>query len=261
MSDILRESLERIIGLAGAAQRAQILPCPAMPRDRVLIEHQPGNVQGFDIPRGPVKDGASTIAGLCQQINATGEDPGVCSVYVGNDRVRVVFDDDRRDSIEMALPWSEPFATLSKAEAITGLPQRELVWLLRTTFRGVFAPAELLPTVRKITFKAAGQSDTEIQHGRESMGKALQQEAIGAGAIPEEVRFTVPVFADLVHEENFFSANVLCALDIDLEKQRFTLKPLPDELAVARRRANVWLCERIRSLCFKALVFEASSAG
>jgi hypothetical protein len=51
----------------------------------------------------------------------------------------------------------------------------------------------------------------------------------------------VPVFADLVHESNFFSASVLCALDIDLERQRFTLKPLPDELAVARRQAALRL--------------------
>lgn len=261
MSDILIQTVDRIIELAGKSQRAAIVPCPAMPRDRILIEHTPGDVKGFDVPRGPVKDGASTIAGLCQQINDIGEDPGVCLVFVGNDKIRVVFDEDRRDSIEMALPWSEPFAALSKPEALTGLPQKDLVWLLRTTFRGTFAPAELLPTVRTIKFTAAGQSDSDIQHGRESMGKALQQEVVGAGTLPEEVQFTVPVFADLVHESNFFSASVLCALDIDLERQRFTLKPLPDELAVARRQANVWVCERIRGLCPRALVFEASSAG
>lgn len=260
MSDILIQTVDRIIELAGKSQRAQILPCPAMPKDRVLIEHKPGEVKGFDIPRGFVTDHAATIAGLCQQIdNLT--DVSAARVYVGPDRIRVVWDDDRRDSITMALPWSEPFALLAKPEALAGLGQRDLVWMLRTAFRGMYAPSELLPTVRTIKFSSAGMAATEIQHGRESMGRELQQEVVGAGAIPEEVTFTVPVFADLVHERNFFATSVVCALDIDLDKQRFTLKPLPDEIAVARRRAVEWVCERIRHLCPAATVFEASAAG
>jgi hypothetical protein len=258
--DMLVETINKVEELVTKGQRAQLLPCPAMPKDRVLIEKRPGEVEGYDIPRGAVVDRAFGLAGLCAQVLTAGE--GAAGVYVGHDKIRVVWDEDRRDSIEMALPWSEPFALLAKPEALAGLTQRDLIWLLRSTFKGAFAPPELLPTVRSVKFTSAGQAESDIQHGRESLGRKVDAEITGAGAIPEEVIFRVPVYSDMVDDAgNHFTASVACALDIDLEKQRFTLKPLPDEVAVAKREANAWICERIALACPGAVVYPASAAG
>lgn len=261
--DILVETIGKVEQLVTRAQRAQLIACPAMPKDKVLIEKTPGNVEGFDVPRAAVVDKASTLAGLAQQINAIDDDStdAVASVYVGNDAISVVWDDNRRDRITMMLPWSEPFTVLARPDGLAGCKQRDLVWLLRSTFRGMFSPPELLPALRNVKFTNAGESDTNLQHGRESLGRKVEAEVAGAGAIPEEVLFSVPVFSDVSFEGNQFVASVLCALNIDLAEQRFTLKPVPDAIAVAKRLANEWICGILRHLCPTARVFEASAAG
>lgn len=110
--------------------------------------------------------------------------------------------------------------------------QAELVRKLRIDLAGTLPDgAQFLSLMRNVRFKSGADGQTNLQHGKESMGKSIDAEVLGTDALPETVTLHVRVFdvPDLKTVKP-----VVCALDIYPHECVFKLIPLPMELANAR---------------------------
>lgn len=148
------------------------------------------------------------------------------------DETKVVFVrdlDDRRDVAICELKETPQFQWL-KGQSGMMHSQAELVRVLRIIFRGCLPPdGGLLSLIRNLKFNATADGGANLQHARESLGRAITAQVTGEQAIPEETTLMIPVY-----ENHPFLARVVCAIEVFPQEQKFKLTPYPMEL----RRAN-----------------------
>jgi hypothetical protein len=148
----------------------------------------------------------------------------------GSEVVFVYSAKERRDFARCPLTLSKQFRTLEQWQATTPLlTQREMIQALRITFRGNVVNGNLLPIVRQMKFEQNANGASTIQHGSEQMGRNLVAKVMGAEAIPEEFALDIPIF-----DECRGLRRVECALDVDVQSQRFTVIPFPQQLQIAQ---------------------------
>lgn len=146
------------------------------------------------------------------------------AVYIDDTCAKWLRDEkDRRDVATCHLRKTEPFLWLeAAAKAPQTLRQADMVRLLRITFRGMVPNENLLPLVRNLKWQAGADATGDIRHGRESISVNVTAAITGAAAIPENVRFMVPVF------ENHPSVQAIdCALEVLAPENAFRLVPFP----------------------------------
>lgn len=154
-------------------------------------------------------------------------------LFYSFDQVVYCYDrNDRRDTAACRLDLSPQFRWLS-TESQQPLNQAGIVRVLRIVFRGCLSRyTELLGLLRQLKFTAGGQTEADLQHARESMGKSIQAAVTGISALPEELVLHVPVY-----ENHPFTVDVDCALEVFPAEQAFKLTPYPLELRRARDAA------------------------
>lgn len=161
--------------------------------------------------------------------------------------IAILNENGRRDEfLGLCCKKSEPFDRIEEiARSPRDFSQRELVWQLRTTFANLRTePVDLLGQVRHIKFLSNAGGESQIKHGRESISNAVLSEVQGidAEAFPETVMFRVPVFCDTYSDTGEpFEAEIECALNLNPDTQKFTIKPLPGEVEAAERAAMEWM--------------------
>ena len=151
------------------------------------------------------------------------------TVWHNEERVVVVFDDlNRRDVGVLPLRRSPQFYLLEKLGK-DGLDHRTFIRTLRhdLAYTGVEG---LLSLVRKVEFKRHNDGRSDIGHGKESLGRAVEAAVTTTDELPEEVDLSVPLY-----ETEGCAANesVRCSLDIDISTERFSLVPLPGQLSAS----------------------------
>jgi hypothetical protein len=99
----------------------------------------------------------------------------------------------------------------------------------------------LLGLVRQLRFRQLAESQGVIQHGKSSLGKAIEAELEGAGSLPDQVVLDVPVFQNVPLP----SQRVLCALDIDAATEKLALIPLPGCLELALQEVERQIALRL----------------
>lgn len=231
---MLQEALQY---LARQAEEANVPSVTAIPGDpvQVLISHG-GAYEKHQLPPAHRKH---TVRTLDDMILITERASAVWGgkPVLWHDRASVVLvvdDGERRDLVTMPLQIAETYATVEKL-ATRKFTQKEFVQLLRVSLRGCVVDKTLLPAVRELKFKKNASGTSGIQHGRESMGREIESEIVGADAIPEEVVLQTRVYNN---PDVQYMAKVACALDIDLESETFTLRPMPDQLEEAVQGAQ-----------------------
>jgi hypothetical protein len=130
----------------------------------------------------------------------------------------------RRDQAFFNFNPSKQWSWLEDSDSKSIIPHADFVRLLRVSLRGCYDPT-LLPIVRNMKWKTGSETEANIQHGRESMGRQITQQATGEGNIPEEVTLRIPVFANWEHPEN-----IDCAIELVPQSQGFRLIPFAQEL-------------------------------
>lgn len=240
---MLKEALEWIGKNAEGVSTANLLSVPGDGR-KVYVD-QNGTLTPLDVTpacRGHKVDSVEDLIAAALRWNSKPV------VWINGDAVVLLTDDDdRRDRVTLPLVKSHQFARLIQLAAKPELSQPDLIRLLRIDLPGAGARAVLLATVRNIKWRTAAAGNANIQHGNESMGKSIEAEVTGAGAIPEQVLVTGPVYRN--HGERDQSFGVLCDLEIVPADQVFRFKPLPDEI----ERVTEAALEGIRERLFKEL--------
>lgn len=161
---------------------------------------------------------------------------------------------DAHDRCRLDLEPSPHLALLmtwEKAGRAT-VQQAALVILLRTTFAGCYpAFPKLLENVRSVKTSKAADVNSQIGHGKVSLGKSVIAEMSGLGGIPEEVTFRVPVFAAAAVR---CYADVRVAIDPDPNTESFTLVVIPGQIEEAFATGEAWLADRLAALVGEAKI-------
>jgi len=194
-----------------------------------------GPIVAFDVPPEPrahaVED-LETLAALASAAASAVEGHG-SALWFSPREIVLLFDQaDRREEARMPLPVSEPFQALQGLSAQDLLTQKGLIRLLRLRL-GVDNPATL-DRFRRLDWSTTARTKAETRHQKESLGKEIVAAVQGVEEIPDTLTVTVPVY-DLPGLP--CPQDVRLALEVDAGEQRFTLVPLPGQLAAAKAAA------------------------
>lgn len=194
----------------------------AAPRHRSYVAH---SVQG--------------LAALAILMTENGTKP--VEIFIGHNTAVAVPDErtDRRDRATLLLKRSPEFLALEQ-DKLRNKDHGEFVLTLATTLRGCPQDAGFLPLVRDLKFRSDDQGHSRVAHAGGSMGRAVELEVAGreGGSLPETVVLYVPVFEGLQTVTDLFFAHVECALVVDAGARKFSLFPLPGEIAKALADAS-----------------------
>lgn len=240
---MLVEFLDRVVALADERRRPQVLKPEQEPEHVYLLTTPNGGVQRHRAEPKPRRHLASSLGSLADVANTMRSSPA-CAWYSRKEVVLLLDDTDRRDSVSLALTLSYPLRALQGLETNRTLwfSQKDFINFLRIDLAGCLGAAgNLLAIVRQLKFRQLAQSAGDIQHGKASLGKAIEAELTGAGSLPEQVVLHVPVFLNLLLP----TQPVLCALDIDPTNEKLALIPLPGTLEQALRGAESAIAEQL----------------
>lgn len=218
------ETLDKIQGLVERAHGAQVVRPADEPKHVYWLQHA-GTLERHTAAPEPRNHTVTSIDSLVVEIEQAGED---ATVWVSREGVTLLWDDDRRDKVRLPLSLSAQVLALGDM-AKAAYHQKDLVYLLRTTFRDCLELAgDLVEVLRRIRFSAHESADTSVQHGRTSIGKSLSAELTGTKTLPEYVTLNVPVFA----QAGFRGVRVAveCSLEPDAATGTFKLAPIPGSL-------------------------------
>lgn len=143
----------------------------------------------------------SDVAHDLEAVLAFAEKQSHASVWYSREDVVAVYDwnsdlEDGRQRITMPLSFSPQVQFVQSLEPGGGeLSQEKLVRTFQTVFRTqMAAKQETVGTFRRLKIRSGGEIDSDVQHGRRSMGKSLEAQVTGTGDIPEFLTLTIPIF-------------------------------------------------------------------
>ncbi len=167
-------------------------------------------------------------------------------VLVSMDQVIAVLDpgEMRSNRITLLLQGSEPFLWFQHNGG-KPLEQKRLLASLRTTLRGTIPRGALEDIIRKVRIENGTVTTAERSGSKESFGRELIGTIAANAAIPEELRFEVPVFANPDLRETF---PVRCVLEVDPLSGSFALVPFADELEGVGYAAVKFLVHRLSEM-------------
>lgn len=201
----------------------------AMPNGEILREDVPSPLRRFTI---------NSFSDIVEMLV-----PGKLEkpiVFHDTKKIVVLLDrEDRREWATMALPFSGVFARLHGLQGGWSAPVPQLVRFLRA----LKVDAELLASFRRIDFTRTTQGRSDVQRGRESLGRSVEAHVQQADKIPESFNVHAPVYGTLgLQGETYVSVPV--EVYIDHEGQKIELSVDSDEIELAIDRAHA----AIRSL-------------
>lgn len=173
-----------------------------------------------------------------------GDDSG--AAYVSKDAIDFVYDQAKRtDRTTVLLTPTEAWRWLTGIESGHTTSQRDLIRALRVTLDGCLpAESNLLSIVRNLKFVQANDGGSNIQHGRESIGRSIVAETRGEVALPEFFTLHVELF-----EQHRFSVPIKVYLEPEPGTQSFFVRPFPSTMLAARDSTLQNIQECIAASC------------
>lgn len=242
--NMTKKAIELIQTTARQAAKAEIVAIPGDP-DRALIS-QCGSREMLELPpkhRNHAVFDLDSLLSLSDTKCGYGEDgePNVI-VWHSEEEVVVVLDDDtRRDFAKLKLEYSKAFAALRRISAGVQLEQFQFARLLKVELDGC-VPATLSQVVRSLKFARNEEGESDLQHGKSTLGRRVEANITGSGDIPEEFVVSTNVYANVLQDD---TRQVRVSIDIDLEEHKFGLSVIGDELSMAVLLTQETLSERL----------------
>lgn len=226
-------------------QRAQAAMAPNFvdwnPHKAHAYRRPDGSVATIDAEPAVRKHRLASIDDLAQFAKDHSQDGGV--FFYDAEQITFFLDDAARThSAYIELDFSDPWRELNNLAGKNGrVSQQELIWSLRTTFKGCLPDKTILEAVRNCRFDQEAKKESELQRGRSSIGTAILTKFAGLAELPEYVTFNCPVWKGAVQ----FNVPVECVLDPDEKNGSFILAPLPGALTAATVLAEQELGRRL----------------
>lgn len=211
---------------AGAEDKAKIISIPGAPPHEVAFVNPSGEIIQFVVTPHPRSHMLVALSEAIQYANDKG-DKDKTVIWFGRDAVVILLDDEtRRDRATLKLTLTPQMRRLISIEGDrTTFEQRDFRRLLRIDLAGCTRDDVLLRWVSDMQWSNQGLVTGKITHGRESLGKDIDNAAASnLDECPESIVLDVRVFdtPDLTERRA-----VKCAVEILPTEQRFRLTPLP----------------------------------
>lgn len=148
---------------------------------------------------------------------------------------------DRRDKAGVCLEATQPWQWISAVQG--SMTQAQIIRLLRITFDGCLDPdSGLISVLRQVKWGSSGQVESNIQRGKEALGKQIMNEASGVADFPDEFVLRVNVFKSWNRP-----MPVRMALEILPDVQRFELIPFPGQIHQAMQATLLSIQEELET--------------
>lgn len=231
---MLAEFLDKVFELTGRAQGIELAQHPDLPD--VVFRRVGTNVTEHEVPpprRHHTLEGVQDI--IRAVVRATEE--GEPEVYHDDTAVRVLLDrEDRRDTLDMPLHVSERFRTLEAlAKAPRAMSPAAAVKFLRFELQGTGIDA-VVAGLRRIDFTRSGSGASNVQHGRESLGRSVEAAVQQADQVPEEFVVETPLYTNPGLRQ--VTVRVRVGVYLDPGNESIEVRTLADEVAFARNAAQ-----------------------
>ena len=165
-------------------------------------------------------------------------------VWHDDNLVQLVIDDEsdrRSDVVSWKLTDSARYKALSE-DASKPRGHKEFVTFVVQNLKTEFDrdASGLLGTIRSLKFSTQDESEGSVNHGRESMGRQIQQAVTGAEDLPETIVLNVNRWGEL---DIYVPIEVMVVVDLDARK--LSLVPLADSVVKANLNAHQQLSDLI----------------
>ncbi len=242
---MLKEAIEKIQSLANAAKKIDVV----RETETQVLFSVDGQIYPWNKPvfRHHVVDSVDDLCSVIAAYGATDD----ASIWIRPDCIVAKLDGDVLvDEVRLPLTYDVPLLRLMELEQ-EKLTQQGLIQLLRHELPGVVGAESLLACVRKIRFRSGVAGHADIQHGRESLGREVENEVTGAGDIPEDATVECRVYCNPRETRTY---TVRCFLQVFPETQQFTFRPAAGELHEIRTQAIEDIRSRIEQAIGKSAV-------
>ncbi len=181
-------------------------------------------------------DDPNQLIAFIQSMGERGVDPAKGAVYIGEAEIVYVYDfEDRRNVATCPLKVSEPWTWLATPQK--PLTQREIIRVLRITFDGCLGrDSNLLSILRNIRWKEDGNLESNLQRGKEALGRQIMREVTGVSDFPEEFTLETRVYQNVRQD-----VTVRVALEILPDVERFEVIPFPNQIHSGLAETLEWL--------------------
>lgn len=153
-------------------------------------------------------------------------------VFVGANVILVTLNEGRREVATLPFVISERWAKLRALAQRRTMPVPEVVKLLRYDLVGGTSDA-LLQSLRRIDFSRRSDGSVQVDHGRESLGKAVEAVVQQAQDVPESFAVHLPIVSNRGFRA-LSAQTVTCGVYIDVQHEGVQVFPLPDEIEAAQ---------------------------
>lgn len=180
-------------------------------------------------------------------------------VYVNGQKIVALLDrNDRRQTVEVALAYTSRLKLCRQLEQQpANAPAAQIVKMLRFDLHGG-QHAPIIDALSVLTWTRSSTTDARTAHGTDGYGRSVDSVVKQADTVPKEFEIAVPVWAN----EGFsrYSANVVCGVFLDTEKQTVELRVLSDEVMRVVNGALTALAADLRAAVAKVPVFLGAPA-
>lgn len=267
---MLREAIDRVADLATKASAAAILPIDG-DKEKVVIACN-GDLITHELPKRltPARDhNVLTLDDIVEVVKNhghfemlpvptegdTGKAYRAATIWHTFGKVTALLNNpyitypNKTDRVSMGLTISPPFERLTRFDqqpTARHFDQKALIRLLKIDLGDYGEFDALIGVLRNIKFTAQQGGDSNVQHGRESMGRTIDAAVTGADAIPESFDVVCPVYVnpDLVE----ITAKIKCHLEIDVPEQIFVVTPSPADLLAAKQHIHEIIGDKLQEL-------------
>lgn len=240
--------IDAITDNAPAAVQAEVIKPPAEPPHVYFIHNRKtGELVRHEANPTPRRDGALTLDGIAATVKhhvSTKLEMDTPIVSIGEECVVFLPERNGHRRTTLSLRMSEQFLMV-RGTSLSAVDQKKLDWILRTVFKDQISPEGFAHSIRQLKFSDDSKGTSTVSHGRESMGVSIEREVSGANEIPEEILFTIPVYEGVFWQGDQFFARIRCAVHIDAENRKFTIRPLSGEISKALADARRWICDQL----------------
>lgn len=241
---MLADAIQKIATLATKANGIEVVEHKAT--GETFIRR--GN--DFETLDRPALDRNGSLHGLDDLIVAALDGTMVTNPEVFHDNNEIVLILDRSDGHErmtMPLTQTNRFEKLINMQGGVNsqIAPRNLIRMLRFELSDTGID-HVIAGLRKLDFTRKSDGRSDIEHGKESLGKSVEAAVQQADNIPEEFDIEVPIYSN-AGLRDLSTVRIKMGIYIDVFEQMIELSPLADEMEKALVTAQRAIGEYLRS--------------
>lgn len=239
---MLKEAIEAIKEMSREADAGTLLPVKSVRRKSLLIHHGTHEWLDNDPPTRQHKvESLDSLIAIATRFKET------CSIWHAENAVSVMIDDQwRDDEVTFILEKSSAWHAAMKLKEPRA--QGELIDLCRMELKDVVMEShpELIALFKNVKFKRRDESGAVIDHGRESLGRELEQQVTGTDKLPEEISLMLRPYVAVESE-----SAVRFAMKISYQQEKFSFRSVGDDVSNAIDAAQNVMAERFEGVTDK----------